>query len=324
MKRFWLGPAVLAMSAGVAVSASRLMDAPSSEVAPDVTLTCSPNALATSSARVAASSAGVAAILRNTAAASVDFDFGAERYQVFPGQERAVVLSTSPGPVTVLCNSGVERNPTTAFEVVDVNGYWRKPSVDCVGESRIVSTTPHPTYSWRRREHGAALAFVALQRDDSVQWAGYRDAAVSTVRVLRGGAVVGQATFTRARDNTVVLEEFEQCLRTLPKRIWIGQVQRQTTALYITLTGQRVVLYRTPSGRDKFGSLDLRRAVAVECRLRGNSLHGVLRWWRGERAAATFLIKKRAGGAARALNNCRLRDSAGGTRTMSVRNVPLV
>lgn len=139
--------------------------------------------------------------------------------EVSEGRHRDVI-SEPPGRLRVACypysqHDGDAKPVKYDLELVDPKGHWVSTELQC--ETDMVAGSTGDYALPLNTGHGQdPLAVVkegvkGLQPDDVVEIAGYPEADVPTVRVVRDGKVIGAYGFLRAEDGGLLIEGSASC-----------------------------------------------------------------------------------------------------------------
>jgi hypothetical protein len=124
---------------------------------------------------------------------------------VAEGRHKAVV-KTPPGRMKVACNpfsqQGGNKKPTKYdLELVDPDGHWVSTGLECESDA-VVGTTSYAPEPIGKGDPAEAVEEMVkgLKPDDLVEPAGYPQADVPTVRIVRDSKVVGVIGFAETDD----------------------------------------------------------------------------------------------------------------------------
>ncbi|MDQ4095952.1 MAG: hypothetical protein M3174_07100 [Actinomycetota bacterium] len=131
------------------------------------------------------------------------------------------VSRVAPGQIQVACwaysDHGGKRPQEHALEILDPEGVWVDPELDCPpGNKNLIESAILDYVAGAESEFTDPVAaardyFKNLEGDDIVELAGYPEADPPVVRVVRDGRVVATAGFLRADDGGVIVETHAIC-----------------------------------------------------------------------------------------------------------------
>ena len=130
------------------------------------------------------------------------------------------VVNEPPGKMNVACypysqHEGDTKPVRYDLRLVDPEGHWVSTELECESDMVVESTADYasPLKIGQGQDPSAIVeeSVKGLQPDDVVETAGYPEADVPTVRVVRDGKVIGAYGFLEAGDGGLVIEETASC-----------------------------------------------------------------------------------------------------------------
>jgi hypothetical protein len=169
-----------------------------------ITLTCSSGSAALSGTAVAAQSDGVHVTVDNEMGSGIEILPSTGDAVDVPEGMSTLVLSIPPGAAYLSCG-GDDQAPSALVSVEDPDGLWIPVKLDCGGNNIVVSGT---SYGPGAASNEPPLAQARRDFDgiegDTFEVAGYPDAPVTLVRVVRGDLAVAMLTYTKSGDGWVL------------------------------------------------------------------------------------------------------------------------
>jgi hypothetical protein len=138
-----------------------------------------------------------------------------------PGSTQ-LVLTQPPGHVEFWCSSAPKEGQAgvagiAGFEIVDPDGHYISPELECEGGSAYGSGSAYPAGTTGDRGTPIEVAearLTGLEPDDVVEIAGYPDASLPVLRIVRDGRVVGRVKLADDGAGRWLLESVEGCAGT--------------------------------------------------------------------------------------------------------------
>ncbi len=162
---------------------------------------------------------GVHVDVENRAGEPTSF-FGLGNLDVGEGRTK-VVITEPPGRSRVACypfsqHEGDAKPVKNDLELVDPQGHWVSTELECEPDSMrqsVVSDYFQPLGDGLRKDPVQLVHYgvKGLETDDVVELAGYPEAEIPTVRVLRDERVIATFGFIQADDGGLAIETSELC-----------------------------------------------------------------------------------------------------------------